>query len=72
MKYYTIIFPGEYGQHVQETWNADQILSHYFKFWSLRMVEAGKGDQITKEMCLDDWKTVHWATETDEWGNALK
>jgi hypothetical protein len=71
IKYWTIVFPGEFGQHVQETWTDDQILSHYLKFWSMRMIEAGKGDQISKELCLDDWKTVHWAVETDEFGNKL-
>jgi hypothetical protein len=68
MKYWTISFPGEFGQHVVETWSEDQIFSSYIKYWSLRMIESGKGDEITKKRCLEDWITVHWAVETDQWG----
>ena len=28
MKYWTIVFPGECGQHVQETWSEDQAASN--------------------------------------------
>lgn len=71
MKYWTIVFPGEFGQHVQETWSEDQILSSYMPYWCRRMNEVGKGDMISKEACLDDWKVVHWASETDEFGNKI-
>lgn len=71
MKYWTIVFPGEFGQHVQETWTENQILSYYMRYWSMRMIEAGKGDMISRELCLEDWITVHWAMETDEFGNKL-
>jgi hypothetical protein len=69
VKYWTIVFPGEQGQHVQETWSEEQILKYFYTYWSTKMIEAGKGDDISKESCLDDWITVHWATETDEFGN---
>ena len=29
MKYWTIVFPGEFDQHVQETWSEDQIKKHF-------------------------------------------
>ena len=31
MKYWTIAYPGEYGQHVVETFNEEQIIDSYFK-----------------------------------------
>lgn len=68
MKYYTIAFPGEFGQHVVETWSEDQIIDSYYGYWSIKMIQAGKGDLITRELCIDDWRVVHWATETDQWG----
>ena len=71
MKYWTIVFPGEFGQHVQETWNEDQIIKSYFKYWATKMIEAGHGDQVTREQCIDDWKVVHWACETNEFGVKL-
>ncbi len=70
-KYWTICFPGEYGQNVQETWRQDQILNSYYPYWKGKMLEAGKGDMITTENCLDDWIVVNWAVETDQWGNKL-
>ena len=71
MKYWTIVFPGEHGQHVQETWNEDQIIASYFTYWCANMIQSGHGDQVTRERCIDDWCVVHWAQQTDKWGNSL-
>ena len=71
MKYQTIAFPGEYGQHVVETWSEEQIVAHYYKYWVMRMLENVKDADLSKENCIEDWKAVHWAVETDEWGNKL-
>jgi len=69
MKYYTIAFPGEFGQHVQETWTEDQIIKSYYTYWSTKMIQAGINDEISLERCIEDWCVVHWAAETDEFGN---
>jgi hypothetical protein len=69
MKYYTIVFPGDFGQHVQETWSTQQILQSYYTHWYGKMVEANKHDLISPELCIEDWCVVHWATETDMFGN---
>ena len=71
MKYYTIAFPGEYGQHVVETWSEDQIIKSYFRYWCMKMIEAGRGDQVSREQCIDDWIVVHWAVETDQYGKNI-
>lgn len=71
MKYYTIVFPGEYGQHVQETWSKEQILKFYWKHWNVKMFQSGNGDLVTEERCIEDWIITHWAEETDEFGNKL-
>ena len=71
MKYYTIVFPGEYGQHVQETWRTDQILQSYYTYWVTKMIQNNNYVDISEERCIDDWCTVHWAVETDEWGNKI-
>jgi hypothetical protein len=69
VKYWTIVFPGECGQHVQETWSEDQIIKSYFPYWSSKMTEVGKQDLISKQLCIEDWCVVHWACATDEFGN---
>jgi hypothetical protein len=73
MKYWTIAFPGEYGQHVVETWSEDQIMESYYRYWVSKMLghHGGPHADITRENCIMDWCTVHWAMETDEWGNKL-
>jgi len=70
-RYWTIVFPGECGQHVQETWNEDQIIKSYFTHWVGNMIQSGHGDQVSRERCIDDWIVVHWAQQTDEFGNKL-
>ena len=71
MSYWTISFPGEYGQHVVETWDEDQIIKYYFTYWATKMFESGHGDEISREQCINDWIDVHWATQTDKFGNKL-
>ena len=71
MKYYTIAFPGEFGQHVVETWSEEQILKSYSSYWYHKMCESNQHHLISNELCIEDWCTVHWAYETNEFGNAL-
>jgi hypothetical protein len=71
MKYYTIVFPGEYGQHIQETWRTDQILKSYYTYWVTKMIQNHKQSDISEDLCIEDWIISHWAEETDEFGNKL-
>lgn len=71
MKYYTIVYPGEVGQLVKETFSEDQIIQSYYRYWVAKMVQANKHDMISRELCIDDWIVVHWAMETDQFGNKL-
>jgi hypothetical protein len=71
MKYYTIVFPGEFGQHVQETWTREQILKFYWTHWNRKMFQSGNSDKVSEDNCIEDWITIHWAEETDEFGNKL-
>ena len=37
------------------------------------MVEANRpAEEMTRENCLEDWRVVHWAIETDQWGKDLE
>lgn len=72
MKYWSICFPGECGQLVKETWSEDQIFkSSYYKHWIIKMVEANKHEHINNENFIDDWVTIHWAIETDQYGTPV-
>lgn len=71
MKYWTIAFPGEFGQNVVETWSEEQIIESYYPMWKGKMIAVGKGDEATTERCIEDWTVVHWAARTDAWGNKL-
>jgi hypothetical protein len=71
MKYYTISFPGEFGQHVVETWSEQQILKAYYPHWFHKMSEANLHSEISNENCIDDWCVIHWAIETDQFGNKI-
>lgn len=71
MKYWTIAFPGEWGQQVVETYNEDQIIKSYFIHWATNMIQSGHGDRVTREACIEDWKVVHWAMETDQFGDKV-
>jgi hypothetical protein len=66
MKRWSITFPGEFGQDVVETWTEDQIIQSYYTYWSTKMIESGHRDEISREMCIEDWCVVHWAWETKD------
>ena len=67
MKYYSISFPGECGQHVEETWSEKQILgSSWYRNWVLMMVQADKALLMHDQSAIDDWCVVHWAIEVDK------
>jgi len=65
-KRWSISFPGEFDQDVVETWTEEQILKSYYTYWSTKMIQVGKGDDISKERCIEDWCIVHWAWENFE------
>ena len=71
MKHWTIVFPGEFGQHVKETWKEDQIIASYYTYWSTKMIQNVKDPDLSRENCIADWCVVHWAQETDQWGTPL-
>lgn len=72
MKYWTIVFPGEEGQHVQETWSEEQIIkSAWYRNWVMMMVQADKAHLMDNKTAINDWIVVHWAQETDQWGTPL-
>lgn len=71
VKYYTIVFPGEFGQHVQETWSTDQIIKSYYKYWCSMMIQNVASPDLNPDTCIQDWIVGHWAMETDEFGNKL-
>lgn len=72
MKYYTMCYPGEYGQNVQETFSEFQILKSYFPYWCHKMCEVNKHKEISIDRCIEDWIVVHWAWETDQFGNRIE
>jgi hypothetical protein len=65
-KRWSITFPGEFDQDVVETWTEEQILKAYYTHWSTKMIKIGLGDDISKEKCIEDWCTVHWAWENSK------
>ena len=71
MKYWTMCYPGDVGQLVRETLSEEQILRVYFGYWSDRMREVGKADQINNQDCIEDWVVGNWAWETDFRGEVI-
>lgn len=61
MNKWSIAYPDEEGEHVVEILTEDQIIEQYFPYWSGKMREVGKADLISRELCIEDWCTVHWA-----------
>ena len=69
MRYWSYSEP---DMDVSVTLSENEILTSYFPIWYGLMAKAGKDvpadPKITERMCIDDWITIHWAYETDEFG----
>lgn len=68
MRYWTICYPGDNGDIVYETLSDDDIIEQYFPFWWGKMIEKFGLEECeknwSKKECIDDWVTIHWATES--------
>ena len=65
MKYYSYIEPDE-----NEDWKAtkivlseQEILAQWWDEWSNKMKELGKAEMINQRQCIEDFCTIHWASE---------
>ena len=45
------------------TVSEQQILDSFYNFWVEKMKKVGKESLISKEKCIEDWVTIHWAWE---------
>jgi hypothetical protein len=63
MKLYEIAYPGNNGEDLVEVLTEDEIIAQYYPYWSDRMIKARPDLPRTREMCIEDWATVHWAVE---------
>ena len=72
-RHWTIVFPGECGQHVQETWSEKQILSSaWYKNWVMKVIEDRRVELLEdNQTAINDWIVIHWAIETDEFGKPI-
>ena len=59
MKYYKYDEPHRESVILSE----NQIIQDYYGIWSKKMKELGREHLISKENCIEDWVTVHWAYE---------
>ena len=58
---WSIAYPDEDGGIIIETLTEDEIIEQYFPYWSGKMTETGHAHMISRELCIEDWCTVHWA-----------
>lgn len=47
------------------TISEQQILDSFYDFWVEKMKNVGKESLISKEKCIEDWVTIHWAWEVE-------
>lgn len=63
MKIYEIAYPDENNNDIVERLTEDQIIEQYYTYWSTKMIQNCPNEPITRERCIEDWVTVHWAIE---------
>ena len=65
MKYYSYIEPDEFDDTVaiKTVLSEDEILMAYWDYWTTQMKLVGRETEINKRKCIEDFCTIHWATE---------
>lgn len=64
MRYWMYAEPAGHSSEPIWTIVSDKaIIAWYFPYWSERMTQAGKADQINEVDCLQDWISTNWAVE---------
>lgn len=63
MKVWEISYPDEKYGNITECYTEDGIIKLYYDEWVQQMVKSGKYNDLTRQKCIDDWVTIHWATE---------
>lgn len=65
MKYYSYIEPDENDDSnaIKIIMTEEEILTSYWDYWSGKMKEVGRVNDITQTNCIEDWCVGHWATE---------
>jgi hypothetical protein len=71
MKYWTICYPLDDDRVAYETLAEPEILAQYFDYWSGRMKSVGRHSQISAANCIEDWCIIHWAWETNVYGDEV-
>ena len=63
MKLYEIVYPNENNQDIVEVLTEDEIIARYYPHWEKKMIDNYPDEARTRQRCIDDWCTVHWAVE---------
>jgi hypothetical protein len=63
VKLYEIAYPDENNNDIVEILTEDEIIAQYYTYWSTKMLLNCSDEPITRERCIEDWCTIHWATE---------
>lgn len=72
MRYWTIVEPNDNDIPVYTTMSENEILEEYFDYWSNKMKSVGKHNLISPENCIYDWCVIHWAWETNAYGESVE
>lgn len=71
MRYFTFVqCKGETSEPEYVTMSEDDIRKEYYPYWYRKMCEKYEQSYVDEHYsfpdCLDDWITVHWASEVKE------
>ena len=70
MRYFTYIEPEEDSGTKYVTLSEEEIRNEYYPYWYGKMCRKFGKEYVDKtysfEECLEDWRIIHWAVESDE------
>ena len=66
MRYFSYVEPSDDELHITKmVYSEVEILEEFWQTWSTEMKGNGYANLISREACIDDWCTLHWAHPED-------
>ena len=65
MRYFSYIESEDEIEITKIVYSEQEILEEFWSYWCTEMRGNGYADLISRDNCIDDWCTLHWANRED-------
>jgi hypothetical protein len=65
VRYFSYVETEDEVEITKIVYSEQEILDEFWEYWCTEMRGNGYADLISRDACIDDWCTIHWASPED-------